>query len=107
MKRFALFVCFVFFVVSPAWSQIAIVDNPDAPWTGKNASKVIMSTAVDVGSLADMFILNVQTYGNSTWNGCNLYLNGTPLIQATAEIPGATPGSTRPSITSRTRPRAA
>jgi autotransporter-associated beta strand protein len=82
---------FLFLWCGTAAAQIAIVDNPDSPWAGHNASKVIMSEAVTVGTAADMFILDIQTYGNSTWNGCNLLLNGTPLIQATAQIPSGTP----------------
>ncbi len=85
-----VFLAAVFLCTGLCHAQITLVDNPKSPWSNRVTSgKLTISQAVTVSSPADMFILDVQTLGNSNWTGVNLYLDGTPLVQASGWIPAA------------------
>ena len=90
MKRLTLLLL-LFGLTTPAAAQISLVDNPDNPWSGRQTSGTLtFSQAATVSSGADMFVLDVSTYGNASFAtsaGFHLTLNGTPLIEATGIIP--------------------
>ena len=87
----AFLILLLFGLTTPAAAQIAVVDNPQAPWVGHATSALKFTEPITVSTSGtnSVLILDLATYGNGNWSNFTVDLGSTPLTQAVGEIPAS------------------